>query len=63
MNICAKVLDDNFVPDVLICPLGTSLIVTELLALSLKSKNPDIPVHVLEAVSFNVASLRCYIGM
>lgn len=50
MDIRAKLIDDNFIPDVLVCPNGTSLIVNELLALSLESKNPEIPIFALEAI-------------
>jgi hypoxanthine phosphoribosyltransferase len=48
MDIRFKLLKDDFFPDVLICPPGTSLIVTELLAIKLENRNPDIPIHVLE---------------
>ncbi len=49
-DIRAQLIKDDFIPDILICPLGTSLLVTELLVLSLEEKKPYLPIYVLETI-------------
>lgn len=63
-DIRRQLIKSDFIPDVLVCPLGTSLLVTELLALSLEDKKPYIPIYVLETIDSKLESenLVSFIG-